>query len=357
MIYAVHLLNDYSGSPKVLSQLVRGWAKAGKEVTVVTSQSSSGFLSDLHGCFYLYHNYIFVSNKWLRLILLFWNQMRLCIILYRKLQKDDIVYINTVLPFGAAIAGKCKGVRVISHIHETSIKPALLKKFLFGVVAKTASQTVYVSRYLADNEGVGNSRYILYNALPDGFGPQKKQNMEKLYRSNVLMICSLKGYKGIHEFLKLAAKNPKYNFRLVVNANESEISNYFVNEKVTSNVEIYPVQNDVKPFYEWSDVVLNLSKPNGWVETFGLTVIEAMAFGRPVIVPPVGGIAELVTDGINGFKADSRNINHISSLLRKILDDEAMYNTMSQSASELVKNYDEASFIRESIQLLEMTTE
>ena len=32
------------------------------------------------------------------------------------------------------------------------------------------------------------------------------------------------------------------------------------------------------------------------IETFGLTALEAMAFGLPVIVPTVGGIAEMVEE-------------------------------------------------------------
>lgn len=85
-------------------------------------------------------------------------------------------------------------------------------------------------------------------------------------------------------------------------------------------------------------MVLNLSRPDAWVETFGLTVIEAMAYGIPVIVPPVGGIAELVENGINGYKADSRNVNHVSHLLKEILDENALYNYMQLQAIKLVKS-------------------
>ena len=38
-----------------------------------------------------------------------------------------------------------------------------------------------------------------------------------------------------------------------------------------------------------------------WAEPFGLVMIESMACGTPVIVPPMGAAPELVVDGVSGF--------------------------------------------------------
>ncbi len=40
--------------------------------------------------------------------------------------------------------------------------------------------------------------------------------------------------------------------------------------------------------------------PSQWYETFGLTLIESFAHGRPVIASRIGGMTEIVTDGIDG---------------------------------------------------------
>lgn len=44
--------------------------------------------------------------------------------------------------------------------------------------------------------------------------------------------------------------------------------------------------------------------PSTWPEPFGLSAIESLACGTPVIARPVGGLPEIVRDGVDGFFAD-----------------------------------------------------
>ncbi|MDH4232717.1 MAG: glycosyltransferase family 4 protein [Nitrospirota bacterium] len=41
--------------------------------------------------------------------------------------------------------------------------------------------------------------------------------------------------------------------------------------------------------------------PSQWYETFGLTLLETFALGRPVVVSSIGGMTEIVSDGVDGF--------------------------------------------------------
>ncbi len=349
-IFAFHLLNDFSGSPKVLRQLVNGWVCNGVPCHLVTCSGREGFLSDIEGVQYHYYWYKFAQQPLIRLLFLILSQILLLGKMFFVVKKNDIIYVNTVLPFGAGILGKLKGCKVIYHIHETSMKPWILKKVLFSIARFTADEVVYVSHYLAKKEAMNKPMHVLYNALESSFLTQAIENRkESPSYKNVLMVCSLKAYKGVNEFVLLAKKHPEYSFRLVVNATETDINLFFTNVILPNNLTILPTQKDVHPQYQWADIVLNLSRPDGWVETFGLTVIEAMAYGLPVIVPTVGGIAELVENGINGYKADSRNVNYISQLLGDVLEDRELYTRLSNNAKRLVNNYDEEEFVRRSL--------
>lgn len=68
------------------------------------------------------------------------------------------------------------------------------------------------------------------------------------------------------------------------------------------------------------------------VETFGLTPLEAMSVGVPVIVPTMGGIAEMVEDGVNGYKIDVQNLHTIEGKIQQMLEDEQLYSKLSNNA-------------------------
>ena len=52
-----------------------------------------------------------------------------------------------------------------------------------------------------------------------------------------------------------------------------------------------------------------------------MTILEAMPYGIPSIVPNVGGPLELVTDDYNGYCVDVTDIRQISNAIVKSLDD------------------------------------
>jgi L-malate glycosyltransferase len=350
-IFAFHLLNDYSGSPKVLNQLLKGWQQKGADITMVTCSGREGFLSDIPGIRYHFYWYRWAANPFVRLFNLVLSQLLLFVKLLFVVRKNDLIYINTVLPFGAAFLGKLKGCRIIYHVHETTMKPAVLKRFLFGMVKWAATDVVYVSNFLAEQEPMpGKKIHVLYNAIETQFLTQarfgRKQQLPT--QKMVLMVCSLKTYKGVNEFVDLASRHPKYLFTLVVNAKQQEIDDFWSQSQLPNNLKVFPTQTNLHPFYANADVVLNLSNPQSWVETFGLTIIEGMAYGLPAIVPPVGGIAELVVEGVNGFKVDCRNSDLLSSKLTEVLENEETYNKMRAQALAKIERFSEVEFVEES---------
>ena len=148
--------------------------------------------------------------------------------------------------------------------------------------------------------------------------------------------------------MKLAEANPNLHFELVINAGKRKLSEYFGSRKIASNISIFPKQNNVHPFYQKADVVLNLTRVDLANETFGLTVIEAMAYGLPVIVPPIGGIAELVQEGVNGFKVDSRNTAELSKKLNEIFEPE-IYKNMAVAQQNSIHQFEEENFIQQNL--------
>ena len=354
-ILAAHLFNDYSGSPKVLMQLVKAWIEEGHEVHLSTCSGREGFLSNIEGVNYNTYWYKLAANPYIRLIFLMTSQLLLMAKMMVRLKKGDLVYVNTVLPFGAALAAKIRGVKVIYHIHETSLKPKIFKSLLFGIVKRTADQLIFVSHFLAKTDHWGEIPCkVIYNALPDSFLQIAEQySTEPISRAkNLLMVCSLKEYKGVNEFAELASNNQDLNFRLILNASQAEVNRYFKNVNCSNNLELISTQTNLHPHYQWADVILNLSRIDGWIETFGLTIIEGMAYGLPAIVPPLGGIVELVDSGHNGFRADSRDREALQIAINKIINFKN-YPLLSKQARIKLDSFTEQVFKKEAALVLE----
>lgn len=347
-IVAFHLLNDRSGSPNVLSQILKGWVEEGREVLLYTSLHQEGFLSGIAGVEYHHGWYKFKANPWLRLVYYTLSQAILFFKMMFVVRKSDIIYINTVLPFGAALLGKLKGARVIYHIHESTVNPAVLKWFLFKMVSWAADDILNVSQYVAQSHGIKNiPNHLVYNAIEESFLAQVVSKEITAKPSRVLMVCSLKAYKGIFEFIQLAGDHRQYSFRLVLNATPSEIDNFLQGTSFPENITIYPSQVNLHPFFQWADVIVNLPRPDSWIETFGLTIIEGMAYGLPAIVPPVGGILEVIEEGVTGYSVDSRNRSELNMKLTSLMDNLADFRTCSKAASNRLNLFKQKAMLKQ----------
>jgi glycosyltransferase involved in cell wall biosynthesis len=75
---------------------------------------------------------------------------------------------------------------------------------------------------------------------------------------------------------------------------------------------------DVPAWVRSADVVLAVP----WYEPFGITPLEAMACGRPVVATAVGGLVDTVVDGVTGELVPPRNPERLGHVLAAMLDDD-----------------------------------
>ncbi len=333
-IVFIHLFNDRSGSPKVLSQVIKACREKGIQTEVLTSAHKDGFLTECADrTSHLFYRRS--ENKIMTLIYYLISQIHLFFVCLKYLNQDVVFYVNTMMPFSAGVAGRLMGKEVIFHVHETSIKPKILKQTLRFFIEYTAHKVIFVSRYLKKKESFKSpEQLVIYNAIEKPDLEHEDIDPFEGKAFNVLMVCSLKEYKGVKEFISLSQNLCNLSFTLVLNADKSEVDEIFESWKVQSpsNLTVYPRQSNLNRFYMNASVVLNLSRPDGWIETFGLTIVEAMSFGKPVIVPPVGGPAEIITDSVDGYCISCYELQNIQDKLIELSANQTLYASMSKSA-------------------------
>ena len=66
-------------------------------------------------------------------------------------------------------------------------------------------------------------------------------------------------------------------------------------------------------------------------------ILEAMALAKPVIASRVGGIPELIEDGVNGFLFEVGNVQELAEKLRTLLSNKEMAVEMGKHGRELVR--------------------
>lgn len=263
----------------------------------------------------------------------------------RNVPADAVIFVNTLLPFAAMLWGRQTGRRVVVHVHEISITPGLLRRFLTSCAARSADLLVYVSNdHRARLPIKGPPALIVPNpvgpglvARADGYAPRKGRQQFR-----VLMLASLRAYKGINEFMALAKgfqARTDIAFDLVLNAEADDVAAFAKRHSDAANVTIHPRTDDPAKFYSSADMVLNLSRVDDWIETFGLTLVEAMTFGLPVIAPPVGGPVEIVTHGTDGYCIDSRDGAALHQAVLKLADDPETYDAMARAARSKAQRF------------------
>lgn len=228
-IVCFHLYNDYSGSPKVLKMVLEGLLKKDHRVDLVSSKG--GALDEL----LRYDNltkhsyaYRFSDNAVLTMLRYCCVQIYTFFLAFRWIAEKDVVfYINTLLPVGPALAGRLMGKRVVYHYHENAFVKGAFYKVLAAAMQRLAHEIICVSQYQASFLKCKEKVTVVPNALPKDFACKLKPDAEAAFnRKTVLMLSSLKEYKGTKEFIELSQKMQEYKFVLVINDTQENIDKY-----------------------------------------------------------------------------------------------------------------------------------
>lgn len=355
----VHLFNDRSGSPRVLASVIEVLSDPERDLLCVANGDGILESSPIPRRHYRYRRR---NNRTLTLVEYIISQLALFILLLRVTRNrpsNEPIYVNTAYPFAAALFGKWFGREVIYHLHEISITPSLLRRFLWAVVKLTATEVRLVSEHQKRCTNLDHKNVrVIHNAVARKLGEKANETCHQggnaggqggVEPFRVLMLSTMRDYKGVPEFFELAKQfesNDQYTFELVANDDRDSVTRYLSTMMpLPSNVVISERSDDLAPMYERASVVLNLSRHNEWVETFGLTILEAMSFSVPVIAPPVGGPVEILGSELKDFLVHGYDLDGLVGLIERLREDQQLYYRVSQLCRSRALDFEWSRFV------------
>jgi glycosyltransferase involved in cell wall biosynthesis len=256
-----------------------------------------------------------------------------------------------MLPFGAALWGMRHKRSIIYHIHEVSLSPTLLRIILIWFIERTACCVIYVSNDQRNRLPIRVPKtFVVHNPInPEvaqlGFKTEYSPMRSGFFE--VLMLASPREFKGVPEFIELSRRFLAYEevrFTLVLNCSEDELERVLGKYGSSENLQVHSQTSKPAKFYMTADVVLNLSRVDMWIETFGMTIVEAMAFGIPVIAPPEGGPTEIISDNETGFLVDSRDDVALDQTLINLLRNPHFARKVSCAARVRAEDFSQIAF-------------
>ena len=137
---------------------------------------------------------------------------------------------------------------------------------------------------------------------------------------NITYIGRLSEIKGIDLLLKAACQlREKWPIELHIvgdGADRNKLENLCDSLEIRDITHFHGSQMDVAPYLRQASVFVY---PSRCQEVFGISIVEAMAYGLPCVASNVGGIPEVIEDGVSGYLFRSEDVGDLADKLERVL--------------------------------------
>lgn len=281
-----------------------------------------------------------ISKKYRIDLLNFWTQdylTSLPVLFLRKIIKVPITVTVGGFPGVDWFYGN-KIVDLVGLIHSL---------FLAGLILRQANRIrleFFSANAFLLKLGIPNSKmHVIKRGVDiERFRPiGKRENIKKelgIKKNNVviLFVGRLEQVKGI-DYLIQAAKQllKEYNYLTFVFAGEGTLRRKYeeMTQSIRENVMFLGFRNDVCQLMNAADIFVLPSRS----EAHPISVLEANACGLPVVASRVGGVPEIITDGVNGICVTPKNTNELAEALRKLITNPSLAKEMGKKGRVFVK--------------------
>lgn len=349
-LVAAHNLNSPEGAPRYLSEIVLGlWDRGRIEPAVFSPLGGAGEASYRDASVPVTvadapWSRRFVDGRWEP------REYEAAQKYLGRLLRDrrpEVVVANTLLSFPVVEAAARAGVPAVWIIHESYSPDCLARVFppyargrieaAFALAARVVPASHDTAKLFAHWNTRGNVR-VLHNGLdPAPFDDyiRKVTKADAARRvpgdpakKRIIAVGTVCERKGQHTLVEAAAELAKTRSDFacyLVGMRDGVPYADYVRELVRRHrlervVHLIPETDDVWRFYRAADVFVCASQ----IETFSRAVLEAEAFGLPIVSTPCCGLGEQVFWGFNALRFDFGDAGGLAGHLGRLLGDDEL---------------------------------
>lgn len=234
--------------------------------------------------------------------------------------------------------------KVIVHFHPPGTevlhdsKNYFKYKELFGTADKILVLSNEWKRLLIEQFDINKNIEILYNPCPKAISilaDNTKENNRYILFAGTLI--ERKGYKTlITAFSKIAGNFPQWRLQLAGNG-EIEIAKALIKQYNTESqifLKGWLPKEEMNDLYREASIFCLSSSGEG----FPMVVLEAWAYGVPVVTTLVGGLPDVVVDKINALTFEYGDIENLAAQLTCLMNDSELRIKISNESLILSKD-------------------
>lgn len=272
-------------------------------------------------------------------------------------EEFDVIYAHDWLSFGAGMEAKrVSGKPLIVHVHATEFDrcggPSCVNPDVFEIEKEGmefADRVIAVSQYTKDiiirYYGIPAWKIqVVHNGIDDTTSPRgaadrlRLKNLKAAGYSIVLFLGRITLQKGPDYFLRAAKsvlmRDPKIVFLLSGSGDmERQMMDMAASLGISDRVLFTGFLSgpDRHEVYAAADLFIMPSVS----EPFGITALEAMKLGTPVLVSKQSGVAEAIH---HALKADFWDVDEMTNKILGVIHHQALKQTLSENGKQEVSH-------------------
>lgn len=256
----------------------------------------------------------------------------------------DVVHFHYALPFAGVVASVRNRLNaaVVGTFHGTDVEAAEGSETLAGTLRAAfrhvdAVTTVSASYARRVGAVVGIEPRVIPNFVDaDEFHPSPSPRPARPVIAHISNFRTVKAPLLLADIASQVLRETNAELWLIGDGDGlPEVLDIMAGRGLSERVRSFGFRTRVAPLLRRCDLLVSSSRS----ESFGIAALEAAASGIPVVAPRVGGLIEVVRDGVTGVLYSPGDVSAAVAAVRRVLGDPALRARMGQAARAHARAY------------------